>query len=70
MWSDASTVTYDSSELYWASTNRLGVGTGSPGGKLEVENSLTAPAILVDQNATGSYAGIQIESEASSPQGC
>lgn len=40
-WSDANTLTYDSSQLYWdATNNRLGIGTDTPGYKLDVNGAI------------------------------
>lgn len=50
-WSDANTLTYDSSQLYWdATNNRLGIGTGSPAYVLDVRGGL-----LVSGSSAGYY---------------
>jgi hypothetical protein len=62
-WSDADTLTYDSSQLYWnASTNRLGIGTNNPSmplfvggtGQIGVSGS-TAGLYLYDRSIGTGY---------------
>lgn len=50
-WSDANSLTYDSSQLYWdATNNRLGIGTGSPAYVLDVRGGQ-----LVSGSSAGYY---------------
>ena len=48
-WLDSNTITYDSNQLYWNSTdNRLGIGTNSPQTELDVSGNLTALTGYID----------------------
>ena len=49
-------------------TGLVGIGTDSPGGKLEIETSTSdnADAVVIDANETGPYYGLLVDSESTS----